>query len=230
MVRCSIKQQNGIIVMPGACALISSEMMVKTGGYKEETLGEDMELTLNIHRNDGDIQFIGDILAWTEAPESISNLGLQRVRWFRGLFQSMVSYRDLLFKKGNKTLSFLMSFVWISDILGAWVELGAWILLGVMIMLDMYIDWNFLLILWGVILTLYYVNFALVISFMKHKLLPEKKIRRIYRFPLLAAFEGFTYHFLYLFWSLKAHTQEIFKMKSNWNRVSRLGTLKNKEN
>lgn len=229
MFRCSVKEFNSIVVMPGACALISSDMMRKTGGYKENTLGEDMELTLNIHRNGGNIQFISDVLAWTESPESLSNLGLQRVRWFRGLLQSMVSYRDLLFKKGNKLLSLFMSFVWISDIFGAWVELLAWVVLGVMLLFDMYIDWNYLLILWGSLLSLYYINFLLVIGFLKHKLSPGRKTNKLYRFPLLALFEGVSYHFLYLFWSLKAHTRELLSLENEWNRVKRLGQLKEKK-
>lgn len=229
MFRCSVKDFNSIIVMPGACALISSDMMRKTGGYKENTLGEDMELTLNIHRNGGNIQFISDVLAWTEAPENISDLGLQRVRWFRGLLQSMISYRDLLFKKGNRLLSLFMSFVWISDVFGAWIELSAWIILGIMLILDMYIDWDFLLLLWGTLLTLYYVNFLMVVGFLRRKLSPGRTIHKLYRFHLVALFEGFTYHFLYLFWSLKAHIRELFNLESKWNRVKRLGRLDNSE-
>ena len=129
--RCSLKDKNVITVISGACGLISREIFDKCGGYKKEQLGEDMELTMNIHSNDGTVQFLSETLAWTEAPENIKDLGKQRVRWFRGALQAFLSHPKLIRSKGNFVFrQLLLPYIWISDVLGVWVEIAAWITLG----------------------------------------------------------------------------------------------------
>lgn len=220
LLRNSLKDCNIVTVIPGACSFVSSKMIEKTRGYKHDHLGEDMEHTLNIHKQKGKIQFLSEVLSWTEAPNNVRDLGKQRVRWFRGALQSYSKYTSLLFKKENKALSwFLIPFIWVADIFGGWIELLGWVVAIFTIVTSSY-DYTFFIILWIFIVLLHYINFLMGLNFIKKKL----HVANSYRGILFVAFiEGFTYHYLYVYWLLKAHILEIFRIKRNWNKLDRKG-------
>jgi cellulose synthase/poly-beta-1,6-N-acetylglucosamine synthase-like glycosyltransferase len=223
--RCSMKDKNVITVISGACGLISREIFDKCGGYKKEQLGEDMELTLNIHTNDGVIQFIPETLAWTEAPTNIKDLGTQRVRWFRGALQAFLEHPGLMLGKNNFTFRWLLlPYIWISDVLGVWVEIAAWAMLTYIIVTHAFIDWYVFAIIWAAIMFAHYINSLLIMFFVKYKL--EVNYTSMYRAVVMALFEGLTYHFLYLYWLIKAHLQQLFRTSKKWNKLDRVGLKK----
>jgi cellulose synthase/poly-beta-1,6-N-acetylglucosamine synthase-like glycosyltransferase len=90
------------LVISGAFGIFRRSTVVDAGGYATDTVGEDMELVVRLHRHCSDagipyrIQFVPDPVAWTECPESLSVLGRQRDRWQRGLFQALVRHRVML--------------------------------------------------------------------------------------------------------------------------------------
>jgi cellulose synthase/poly-beta-1,6-N-acetylglucosamine synthase-like glycosyltransferase len=220
LLRNSLKDKNCVTVIPGACSLISSAIIEKTGGYKHNHLGEDMEHTLNILMNKGSIQFISKVLSWTEVPDNFRDLGKQRVRWFRGALHSYSSYSNLLFNKSNKFLGYIfLPYIWIADILGCWIELLGWVFAIYTIVTSSY-DYTNFLILWAIIVILHYLNFLIALLLIKKRL----KLCKSYNSILAVSFiEGFTYHYLYVYWILKAHVLEIFGAKRNWNKLKRKG-------
>ena len=223
--RCSMKDKNVITVISGACGLISREIFDKCGGYKKEQLGEDMELTMNIHTNGGTVQFLSETLAWTEAPNNIKDLGKQRVRWFRGALQAFLEHPKLMFSKGNFTFNWLLlPYIWISDVLGVWVEIAAWLTLAYIVVTDSFINWFVFIVIWILIMLGHYLNTILIVLFVKHRL--EINYKNINRSLLMGLFEGVTYHFLYLYWLIKAHFQQIFRVRKKWNKLKRVGLKK----
>ncbi|WP_257202383.1 glycosyltransferase [Corynebacterium cystitidis] len=56
---------------------------------REDTIGEDLELTWKIHRTDWRIAFAPHALVYAESPSTVKALFKQRVRWARGLLQSL---------------------------------------------------------------------------------------------------------------------------------------------
>ena len=62
-----------------------------------------MELVMKLHarlrekKEPYNIAFIPDPVCWTEAPENINLLGLQRTRWQRGLLESLLIQKKMLF-------------------------------------------------------------------------------------------------------------------------------------
>ena len=71
-------------------------------GVWTETVGEDFELTLRLHRHLRDrgepyrIAFVSDPVCWTEVPEQFSTLGRQRRRWQRGLWEGLRRHQRML--------------------------------------------------------------------------------------------------------------------------------------
>ncbi len=93
------------LVISGAFGIFRRETVVAAGGYATDTVGEDMELVVRLHRHCAErgvpykIHFVPDPVAWTECPETLAILARQRDRWQRGLFQSLTRHRVMLLNR-----------------------------------------------------------------------------------------------------------------------------------
>jgi cellulose synthase/poly-beta-1,6-N-acetylglucosamine synthase-like glycosyltransferase len=85
----------GNMLVSGAFGLWQKRLLLAVGGYREDSIGEDLELTVSIHRllrergERYDVPFVPDPVAWTEVPETLAALGRQRERWHRGLLATL---------------------------------------------------------------------------------------------------------------------------------------------
>ncbi|MCL2408423.1 MAG: glycosyltransferase family 2 protein [Oscillospiraceae bacterium] len=93
---------NGNLIISGAFGLFKKSIIVATGGYSPDNLGEDMELILKLHgfcRNN-DIEYrMGyqpSAICLTQAPTNFRDLRTQRRRWHIGLMQSMFAHRRIV--------------------------------------------------------------------------------------------------------------------------------------
>lgn len=90
------------LIISGAFGMFSRQHVVAVGGYRHDTVGEDMELVIRLHRHcleQGEkyrVAFVPDPVAWTECPEDTKTLGRQRDRWQRGLMESMWIHRVMI--------------------------------------------------------------------------------------------------------------------------------------
>lgn len=97
---------NGLLIISGAFGMFKKSAVIEAGGYNRDTVGEDMELVARIHRTKLEkkepyrVVFVPDPVCWTEAPESMSILSRQRNRWHRGLLDTMLLHKKMLFN-GN---------------------------------------------------------------------------------------------------------------------------------
>lgn len=90
------------LIISGAFGMFQRSIVTEAGGYATDTVGEDMELVVRLHRHCRErgrpyrVAFVPDPVAWTECPESLRVLGRQRDRWQRGLVESMWRHRAML--------------------------------------------------------------------------------------------------------------------------------------
>jgi cellulose synthase/poly-beta-1,6-N-acetylglucosamine synthase-like glycosyltransferase len=86
---------NALLVASRSFGLFRKDAVVEAGGYRADTIGEDMELIVRLHRVMRErgqryaIHFVADPICWAEAPESLAALKAQRMRWQRGLAESL---------------------------------------------------------------------------------------------------------------------------------------------
>ena len=88
---------NCITVVPGAVSAIRRTAIEAAGGFSDDTLAEDTDLTLALHRLGYHIAYAPDAVAWTEAPETWRTLAKQRFRWAFGTMQCLWKHRDIVF-------------------------------------------------------------------------------------------------------------------------------------
>jgi len=107
-----------ITVAPGAVSALRRSALEAAGGFSLDTLAEDTDLTLCLHRRGYQVAYAHEAVAWTEAPETIRALAKQRFRWAFGTLQCLWKHADLVFNPEFKTLGwFALPSVWFCQIL-----------------------------------------------------------------------------------------------------------------
>ena len=92
-----------LLIVSGAFGVFKRDAVIKAGGFRTDTIGEDMELIVRLHRLYRErgtpyrIVFLPDPVCWTEAPESTATLKRQRNRWQRGTMQVLGFHWRMLF-------------------------------------------------------------------------------------------------------------------------------------
>ena len=76
-------------VVPGAVGAWRLAAIRGVGGYPDDTLAEDQDLTIAIQRAGWRVRYDQYAVAWTEAPESLRALAKQRFRWAYGTLQCL---------------------------------------------------------------------------------------------------------------------------------------------
>jgi cellulose synthase/poly-beta-1,6-N-acetylglucosamine synthase-like glycosyltransferase/peptidoglycan/xylan/chitin deacetylase (PgdA/CDA1 family)/spore germination protein YaaH len=84
-----------ITVIPGALSAYRAEAVRQAGFLSTDTLAEDTDFTLTLHRLGWKCRYASEAAAWTEAPETASAFVGQRFRWAYGTLQCLWKHRDL---------------------------------------------------------------------------------------------------------------------------------------
>src|SRR5205814_54742 len=109
---------NCITVVPGAISAVRKDAINEAGGLSLQTLAEDTDLTLSLHRRDQRVVYVPDAIAWTEAPESVRTLAQQRFRWAYGTLQCLWKHRDMVFNWKYRALGwFSLPSIWFFQII-----------------------------------------------------------------------------------------------------------------
>jgi cellulose synthase/poly-beta-1,6-N-acetylglucosamine synthase-like glycosyltransferase len=218
---------NALLIISGAFGVFRKEALIEAGGYRTGTVGEDMELVVRLHRRHRlarkpyRIVFVPDPICWTEAPESLRVLRGQRMRWQRGLLESLAANRQLLFHPrggapGWLAFPVLLLFEGIAPV----VELAGWALLLLATLLGGLSGWAFLAYLLAA------GGMALLLSV--SALLLEEMSFHLYERPrqsltLLAAIvlENLGYRQLTTWWRLQAVFLWLARRPGRWGAMER---------
>ncbi len=91
---------NAITVVPGAVGAWRRDAVSQAGGYLNDTLAEDMDLTWRLRISDWRINNEAQAHAYTEAPQTFKGFFRQRFRWAYGTLQCLYKHRRALFHHG----------------------------------------------------------------------------------------------------------------------------------
>jgi cellulose synthase/poly-beta-1,6-N-acetylglucosamine synthase-like glycosyltransferase/peptidoglycan/xylan/chitin deacetylase (PgdA/CDA1 family)/spore germination protein YaaH len=106
-----------ITVVPGAVGAWRRLAVEALGGFPDETLAEDQDLTIAVQRQGWRVAFDADARAYTEAPHTVRGLLKQRFRWSFGTLQCVWKHRGALFNVNRPMLGFVaLPQVWMFQI------------------------------------------------------------------------------------------------------------------
>ncbi|MGW1756144.1 glycosyltransferase [Streptomyces mirabilis] len=86
--------------IPGAVGAFRRSALERVGGMSDDTLAEDTDITMALHRDGWRVVYAEKARAWTEAPESVQQLWSQRYRWSYGTMQAIWKHRRALVERG----------------------------------------------------------------------------------------------------------------------------------
>lgn len=157
---------NSVMIISGAFGLFKRWALLEVDGFESETISEDMELILKLHRsgidNDRDyrIHYVPDPVCWTEVPEDLNSLRAQRIRWQTGLCESMWFNRSLLFDSKGGWLSWLgypwmVIFEWFGPIIesAGYVYMTVGLIVG-FVSMEVFLVFTFLAIALGMMVSM----------------------------------------------------------------------------
>jgi cellulose synthase/poly-beta-1,6-N-acetylglucosamine synthase-like glycosyltransferase len=118
-----------LMIISGAFGVFNKEVIIDAGGYTENTIGEDMELIVKIHRKMKEnrkkyrIVFVPSAVCWTQVPEDLRTLKNQRKRWQKGLMDTMLNHMSMLLNPEYGTVGLIgMPYFFFIEMLGPVIE------------------------------------------------------------------------------------------------------------
>jgi cellulose synthase/poly-beta-1,6-N-acetylglucosamine synthase-like glycosyltransferase len=223
---------NAVLIVSGAFGLFRKSAVVEAGGYRTDTVGEDMELIARLHRINRlrgrpyRITYVPDPICWTEAPETLKVLRSQRTRWQRGLAESLSMNSQLLFHIRSGPVGWLaFPFFILFELLGPVVEMVGYALLILGTILGLF-SWQafetfmFVALTFGLLLSVS----ALLLEELSFRLYPKQE--QLAWLFLVAVAENFGYRQLVAFWRLQGLLRWIFRVRQHWGEMTRADTLR----
>lgn len=226
--RIGLSRHNMLLIISGAFGIFSRRWVLEVGGYSRETVGEDMELVVRLHRYmiekklDKQISFVPDPVCWTEAPNTLKYLQRQRSRWHRGLLESLWMHRGMtLNPKYGLVGTVAFPYYWLIEFLGPVIELAGYLYIIIALIsggvyLEFAIALFFLFVLYG---SLFSMMSVLLEAWIIKKYPKLGDVCRLYFFSIL---EMFWYRPLTIIWRFEGIVQFLFRYKS-WGEMSRKG-------
>ncbi len=232
MGRLALAKFNLVLIISGAFSVFSKEWVVAAGGYSTQTIGEDMELVVKLHRYlrennvDKRIEFVPDPVCWTEAPESFGVLRRQRRRWHQGLIESLLRHKVMTFNpKYGKIGMVSFPYFWLVECFGPLIELAGHIYVIIAFFLGrVYFEFAILLallfILYGSVLS----AFSILMETWSVNVYGGTK--NFFKLIIMSLTETFWYRPLTLIWRCEAFIHVLLGRKS-WGHMKRVGLSKN---
>jgi cellulose synthase/poly-beta-1,6-N-acetylglucosamine synthase-like glycosyltransferase len=115
-------------IISGGFGIFRRDALLAVGGYTSDTIGEDFDITLRIHRHFDDLRIphriaqIPTVVCWTTVPSSRRVLRAQRMRWHRGLAQVLSKHRGMLFRRRYGALGwYAVPWAWAFELVNPFV-------------------------------------------------------------------------------------------------------------
>lgn len=228
MGRMAWSELDGLLLISGALGMFDREVVIQSGGYRTDTVGEDMELVVRIRRHMAeqkikyDVVYIPDPLCWTEVPDTVKILARQRSRWTRGTMETLITHRRLMLNGKYGKLGLLGYPYWlVFEYLAPIIEfLG--ILWFIFLAITGKLNLPFFLLLTGFVyffavsLSIWSVLFE-EITFHKYE-----KRRDVMKLIGTAFLEPVFYHPMVMLMSIKGNLDKLFK-RNTWGKMERKG-------
>jgi len=119
-----------LILISGAFAVFRREVLVEVGGLDPDSIGEDFEIVMRIHRHmidnhrDYRVKFVSEPVSWTEVPITVKVLRAQRHRWHRGLWETLWKHRGMLLNPRYGRVGLVaIPYFWIFELIAPLLEL-----------------------------------------------------------------------------------------------------------
>lgn len=222
---------NMTLIISGAFGLFRRDAVIAAGGYREGSIGEDMELIVRLQRSvhkskrRNAIVFVPDPVCWTEVPSDWNTLRRQRDRWQRGLADTLFANIDIMFNPKFGLIGFIaFPYYFFVELFGPVLEVIATVWLIAAIAFGRTDPTLFALVFAASVIYGILLSMAAVLidenSFSRYS-----SAREILLLLCVTVFENFGYRQINTFWRLKGLFNYLRGQKS-WGQMQRRGFSK----
>jgi len=218
----------GTLIVSGAFAVFHRETVMEAGGFLHDTVTEDMDLIVQIHRwathhkRKIKMKFTSDPVCWTECPAQVTMLGRQRRRWQMGLCQTLWKSSEMLFNGKYGAIGMLsFPFHLYVEALGSVVEFLGYFMVPLALLFGMVPVPLFILF---VVLSLVYGSFLSVGAVLLEELTYRRYpgFRDLMILLIYAVLENIGYRQLVLLYRVQGVVRFITGFRS-WEKVTHVG-------
>jgi len=216
------------LILSGAFSLFQKAALVVVGGFATDTVTEDMEIIVRLHRHYSRnkipyrIRFVSDPICWTEVPENIRMLGRQRRRWHLGMIQTIWTHRTVLLNPRYGRIGLLsMPYNVFIEMISPVIEFLGYIVVPLsyyfgLINYDFFVLFLTLAIAYGIFLS----TMGIFLEEMTFRRYP--KWGDLFRLLFFGVMENFGYRQINSFWRFEAFFQFLFR-RVKWETVKKVG-------
>ena len=101
----------GVSTLPGTNFVVRRSLLLSIGGWDEEALTEDAELSIRLYETGHRIRFIPNAITWEQEPERLGVWFRQRTRWARGHNYVLAKHLGRLLTLRPRVLAFEMLYM-----------------------------------------------------------------------------------------------------------------------
>jgi cellulose synthase/poly-beta-1,6-N-acetylglucosamine synthase-like glycosyltransferase len=219
---------NTLLVISGAFGLFEKRAAVQAGGYATDSVGEDMELVVRMHRQRREqrqpyrIGFVPDPICWTEVPVSFRVLRRQRTRWQRGLIDTLIRHRTMIGRPryGSVGMVSLPGFV-IFEMLSPLIELSGYLVLPILWVLGLLsLSGAYTFFVLAIMYMILVSALAVLLEDVAFRRYPS--VRDLGRLLIGAVLENFGFRQLTVWWRVRAFW-EYLRGDLSWGAMERRG-------
>lgn len=262
--RTGLDRLDSILILSGVFAVFEKETVIRAGGYltpfvshrlvreyvgaRVGTVCEDMEIIVRLHRFVRDklrnkrVAFLPHPVAWTEVPETFDSLRKQRGRWYRGLRESLLYHRAMLFRKQFGRIGwFALPAFWLFEYWGPIIELLGYFFVILFLLLQIIFQRDFLNESYAVAFFLASLGYGILVNLfavlvgawrfrfgladrLQRGLLPFNRRRDVLILLLYAVAENIPFMFRHwtLVWRMRG-LWDAWRGKTTWEKFERMG-------
>ncbi|MEO7589131.1 MAG: glycosyltransferase family 2 protein [Arachnia sp.] len=220
---------NSLLLISGAFGTFRRDILLEVGGLDADSIGEDFELVMRIHRmlrlqrRPYRIRFVTEPICWTEVPSTWRVLSRQRSRWHRGLWETLWQHKGMLFNPRYGHLGFVaVPHYWLFELFAPLFEAGGLVLLVLGLLLglvntDLLVAFAVVSYLFSTVVTLVAV---LAEELVTHR---NERARDIATTIAASVVEQFGYRQATLWFRLKGWWASLRRREQVWGVMSRTG-------
>jgi cellulose synthase/poly-beta-1,6-N-acetylglucosamine synthase-like glycosyltransferase len=199
--------------LAGTCQFIRKAELDAVGGWNEDCLGEDSELSVKLIERGKAIRYASEVRTYEESPSNVKGLLSQRARWYRGNIEVGLKFGRLMrrpnLRRFDAEMTFLGTFVVMLCVINYFAPLWAFSIppMLVTVVIAQFVCFATLFV-FGVI------GVALAC------LTKPLRLRNVFWLPFIYAYCGFQ-----SFIALYAVFEIMLRRKRKWRKTEHLGSV-----
>ena len=226
--RVAMSRMGVMTLISGAFGIFRRQAAIAAGGYNTDTVGEDYELVMRMHRYHLDrklkyeVVFVAEPVCWTEVPETLAVLGRQRRRWQRGSLETFFRHWQMLCDpRYGKVGKIGMPLSLLIDVFGPIVEVIGYFLVPILWLSGM-LNFDFMLAFLGLTFVFGIFISAGSLALEEISLHRIPKAKDLLRLIVGILIENFGYRQLNNIWRVQGWW-EFLRKKKSWGEMTRTG-------